>query len=66
MLKRGNEPLTVNGQKLDKSLLDFWSWNSSDLLSNATRGRHAEFIEASELDVDLIGSRDERDAYLLG
>jgi hypothetical protein len=47
MLKTGNEPLTVNGQKLDKSLLDFWRWNSSDLLSNATRGRLAEFIVAS-------------------
>jgi hypothetical protein len=63
MLKTGNEPLTVNGQKLDKSLLDFWRWNSSDLLSNATRGRLAEFIVASALDVDLIGSRDEWDAY---
>jgi hypothetical protein len=63
MLKTGNEPLTVNGQKLDKSLMDFWRWNSSDLLSNATRGRLAEFIVASALDVDLIGSRDEWDAY---
>jgi hypothetical protein len=43
--------------------LDFWRWNSSDLLSNATRGRLAEFIVASALDVDLIGSRDEWDAY---
>jgi hypothetical protein len=51
MLKTGNEPLTVNGQNLDKSLLDFWRWNSSDLLSNATRGRLAEFIMASALGV---------------
>jgi hypothetical protein len=52
MLKTGNEPLTANGQKLDKSLLDFWRWNSSDLLSNATCGRLAEFIVASALGVD--------------
>jgi hypothetical protein len=51
MLKTGNEPLTANGQKLDKSLLDFRRWNSSDLLSNATHGRLAEFIVASALGV---------------
>ena len=53
--KTGNEPLSTTG----KTLLDFWRWNSSDLASNITRGRLAEFIVASALDIDLTIPRDE-------
>jgi hypothetical protein len=62
-LKSGNEPLTLNGSVIDFSLLDFWRWSVSDLLSNATRGRFAEFIVATATAVDLETARDEWGAY---
>jgi hypothetical protein len=43
--------------------MDFWRWSASDLLSNATRGRFAEFIVARALDVPLDQVRDEWGAY---
>jgi len=58
-LKTGNEPLSVSG----KTLLDFWKWNGSDLASNATRGRLAEFIVASALEIDLTVPRGEWSAW---
>jgi hypothetical protein len=58
-LKTGNESLSAAG----KTLLDFWKWNSSDIVSNATRGRFAEFIVASALNVDLTIPRDEWSAW---
>lgn len=63
MLKTGKENLVHNGQQLDNNLLDFWRWNSSDLLSNATRGRFAEFIVGSATKVDLNQVRDEWGVY---
>ncbi|MCX2451105.1 hypothetical protein OQX61_07455 [Pedobacter sp. PLR] len=62
-LKTGEEHLVHNGEKLDQNLLGFWRWNSSDLLSNTTRGRFAEFIVASATIVDLNQVRDEWGAY---
>ena len=29
---------------MNHSLLDFWSWAHSDMISNAERGRFAEYI----------------------
>ena len=46
-LKTGDEPLVYHGEALPFTLLDFWRWSVSDILSNATRGRLAEFIVAS-------------------
>jgi hypothetical protein len=43
-LKTGNESITENGRKTGYKLLDFWRWSVADILSNATRGRFAEFI----------------------
>ena len=63
MLKNGSECLINNGQKIKYNLLDFWRWNSSDLLSNTIRGRFAEFIVASVTNVDLNQVRDEWGAY---
>jgi hypothetical protein len=53
-LKTGDEHLsgTVN------TLLDFWRWNSSDLVNNTTRGLLAEFIVASALGIDLSVPRE--------
>ena len=58
-LKAGNEPISTSG----KTLLDFWRWNSSDLVSNTTRGRLAEFIVASAFDIDLSVPHDEWGAW---
>lgn len=46
----------------DKTLIDFWSWGFSDLLSNSLRGIFAEFLVGSALDC-LNQSRIEWDAY---
>jgi hypothetical protein len=54
--RRGNAPL-------DFSLLDFWCWSGSDLVSNATRGRIAEFIVANACGIPTNDVRDEWAAY---
>ncbi len=53
--KTGSEPLRDRETPLGPTLLDFWAWSVSDLVSNATRGRLAEFIVAHALDIDLRG-----------
>ncbi|MEC4027452.1 hypothetical protein [Myroides odoratimimus] len=62
-LKNGNEKFMIENQNLNFSLLDFWRWSVSDILSNATRGILAEFIVAKALDVDVSNARDQWDAY---
>ncbi len=62
-IKSGDENLTFNQKKLPYKLLDFWRWNVSDLLSNATRGRFAEFIVATATNIDLSTPREEWAAY---
>lgn len=61
--KTGNEYLTENGEKTEYNLLDFWSWSMSDILSNATRGRFAEFVVGTAVGLDPKNLRDEWDAY---
>lgn len=46
MKKIGKEPFLLKGNEINLELLDFWRWNQSDLLSNALRGKIAEFIVA--------------------
>jgi hypothetical protein len=62
-LKTGSEPFEYNSKKLNFNLLGFWQWSVSDLVSNATRGRLAEFIVAKALDIKLSEPRDEWSAY---
>ncbi|AWA31009.1 hypothetical protein HYN48_13470 [Flavobacterium magnum] len=62
-LKSGNEKFNFEKQNLDFSLLDFWRWSVSDILSNATRGILAEFIVAKALNADIAKIRNEWDAY---
>jgi hypothetical protein len=62
-LKTGNEPLFSEGKETGPRLLDFWKWNGSDIVSNTTRGRFAEFIVASALSIDLSMPRDEWSAW---
>lgn len=59
----GSEPLHSDGQNFGVSVVDFWRWSASDLLSNATRGRFAEFIVATALDLPLNQVRDEWSAF---
>lgn len=47
----GNEFFHSSGTGQDVSLLQFWQWMGSDLLSNATRGRLAEYLVACDLGV---------------
>ncbi len=61
--KTGAERLTFNNIDTGFNLIDFWKWSVSDLVSNATRGRFAEFIVASALNVDLTSVRDEWSNY---
>lgn len=61
--KSGQERLVSEGKELGFSVLDFWRWSSSDLLSNATRGVLAEFIVAVALEIPLDPVREEWGAY---
>jgi hypothetical protein len=47
--RTGAEPFHSNGTDLGFDLLGFWQWSSSDLVSNVTRGRLAEYIVARAL-----------------
>jgi hypothetical protein len=60
--KMGDETLHFNSRPLPQTILDFWRWSTSDLVSNATRGILAEYIVGSALGLaDAI--RAERDAF---
>lgn len=45
----GREPFHRNGVSFGPLLADFWRWTDSDLLSNALRGRLAEYLVALDL-----------------
>ena len=60
--KTGEERFHLSGQPTGPVLLDFWRWSVSDLVSNATRGRLAEYIVASALGL-ATGVRSEWDAF---
>ena len=58
------EELLINGVKpLDFSLLDFWRWSNSDMLSNASRGIFAEFLVATALGIMIEKPREEWATY---
>jgi hypothetical protein len=61
--KNGTEALHENGNATTFSLIDFWRWSFSDLLSNATRGVVAEFIVATALQIPLTVVRNEWSAW---
>lgn len=48
---RGDEWFRGNGAPLGFTMLDYWRWSGSDLLSNAERGVLAEFLVAKALGV---------------
>lgn len=57
--KSGAELFNRDGADLGFALLDFWQWSVSDLVSNTTRGRLAEYIVARALGIPTDGVRDE-------
>src|SRR5215510_12849226 len=63
MRKTGQEPFYTNGQALGFDLLSFWQWAASDLVSNATRGRLAEYIVAQALGLATADVREEWAAF---
>jgi hypothetical protein len=61
--KRGDEFFCSDGAPLGCCLQDFWRWSVSDLVSNATRGRLAEFIVAKALGTSTESAREEWAAF---
>lgn len=49
--RSGDEPLHEDGRPLGATLLDFWRWSASDVVSNARRGILAEYLIASAIGV---------------
>jgi len=62
-IKSGQESFTFNDEPIKFTLLDFWRWSVSDILSNATRGRLAEFIVATAASINTNEVRDEWGAF---
>ena len=60
--KTGQEPFIFEEKTLPLNILSFWQWSSSELLKNALRGKLAEFLVASTIDV-IDKTREEWDAY---
>ena len=56
--KTGAEHLRAKNRPLPLTLLDFWRWSGSDLLSNAMRGVFAEFIVATATGCDVRTPRE--------
>ena len=61
--KKGDEQFHAGRKSLGFILEDFWRWSVSDLVSNATRGRLAEFIVAKALGISTDTVRDEWGAF---
>ncbi len=61
--RTGQEAFHTDGRVLPHSLRNFWQWSVSDLVSNVTRGRLAEFIVATAVGIDVTGVRSEWDAF---
>ena len=55
--RTGEERLVGTGQ-VNVTVLDFWRWSASDLLSNAQRGVFAEFIIALAAGCDIRQPRE--------
>jgi hypothetical protein len=60
--KSGHEQFHAGGKAIQFDLLSFWQWSASDLVSNALRGRLAEFLVGNALGI-IDGVRSEWDAY---
>lgn len=61
--KTGQEVISNEGESINYTLLDFWRWSVSDLISNATRGQFAEFIVGTALGLNPENLRVEWDSH---
>lgn len=61
--KYGNEAVSSNGINTGYTLIDFWRWSSSDLVSNTIRGLLAEFIVGTAIKFDPGIPRQEWEAF---
>lgn len=61
--RSGSEPVHAGGHPVGGTLLDFWQWSASDLVSNATRGRLAEYLVHRAVGSPEQSVRDEWDAF---
>src|SRR6266849_7963203 len=61
--RAGTEHFHGAGLDSKMTLLDFWQWAYSDLLSNTNRGRLAEFIVARALGLGFTDVRTEWDRF---
>jgi hypothetical protein len=59
----GAEQFRSDGKDLGFDLLGFWRWITSDLVSNTTRGRLAEYVVAHALGIACDGVCDEWAAF---
>ncbi len=57
--KTGNEPFILHESAFPFTLVDFWKWSSSDLVSNTMRGVLAEFIISKALCIEKPETREE-------
>jgi hypothetical protein len=55
---RGEQNFELNGKGTSLTLLDFWAWAFSDVLTNTSRGVLAEFIVAHALGLDIQKPRE--------
>jgi hypothetical protein len=62
-VRTGHERIICENTTTKFTLLDFWRWSVSDIMSNATRGRFAEFIVATATNIDLNQPRLEWGEY---
>lgn len=62
-IKNGNEKFYFEKKEEDIILLKFWQWAYSDIISNANRGKLAEFIVANALGINLCNPSDEWGPY---
>ena len=49
--KTGNENFSLNNGLINNTLINFWQWSGSDLISNSYRGLLAEYLVALDLGV---------------
>jgi hypothetical protein len=61
--KIGTESLTHQQKNVGYTLLEFWQWSASDILTNTTRGRFAEFIVGTAVRFNPKELRNEWDAF---
>jgi hypothetical protein len=61
--KKGDEQFCANKTGLGYTLKDFWTWSVSDLVTNITRGRLAEFIVAKALGISTDVVRYDWDSF---